>query len=303
MIKQIAIPLLFIFLFLTSCSKRGSSDATDGAGSFSYKSGHVAFTYFKNNIGSIYYTTHLDSIARKLTSPESGWDLTFDLSNDLSKILYINYPKRDFDICHICLYDLKSGKVDTLLKGGQLITDACISNNNKYVYYLSAMELKNYSPIVSKAPHGIDVYEISVHTKEVRKVTNLNEYSIRSLTPTFADSIISACIYGRQGLVMVSTKTGALKEIEMNSPRNSVKDSFMPVDFRLDSVLYEAPYELYKHNFKTDKSELILRSPDAHFQVIQVDNAWKNILFSSSDKMYSYNLPSKKLTEVTLKIE
>jgi hypothetical protein len=265
MTRQTTILILIIFFFLTSCGNKASSDAKDGVGSFSYKSGHVAFTYFKNNVASIYYTTNIDSIARKLTFPKNGWDLTFDLSQDLSKILYINYPKCDFDICNICLYDLKSGKADTLLNGGQLITDACISNDNKYVYFLKASEIKNYSPIATKAPHGIDIYEISVLTKRVRKITNLRAYSIQALTPTFADSLIGANIFGKQGLVMVSTKTGALKEIKINSPRNDVKDSFNPVDLRLDSIIYEAPYELYKHNLRTDISELILRSPDGHF--------------------------------------
>jgi hypothetical protein len=300
---QTAILILFLLFFLMSCYNETTSDVKDGRGSFSYKSGHLAFTYFKNNVASIYYTTSIDSVAKKLTFPKTGWDLTFDLSQDLSKILYINYPKGDYEICNICLYDLKSGKSDTLLNGGQLITNACISNDNKFVYFLNASEIKNYSPIATKAPHGVDIYEINVQTKSIRKLTNLNAYGIQALTSTFSDSIIGANVYDKSGLVTVSTKTGELKEIKINSPRNDVKEYFIPVDLRQDSMIYEAPYELYRYNLKTDKSELILRSPTGHFGVIQADNSWTNILFDNGDKLYSYNIPNKKLTEVELKLE
>src|SRR5687767_8132845 len=132
MTRQTTIFILSVFFLLTFCGSKTSSDAKDGRGSFSCKNGRIAFTYFKNNVASIYYTTHIDSVAKQLTFPTTGWDLTFDLSRDLSKILYINYPKGNYEVCNICLYDLKSGKSDTLLKGGRIITDVCISNDSKH---------------------------------------------------------------------------------------------------------------------------------------------------------------------------
>jgi hypothetical protein len=305
MTRQTVIFIVSIFFLFTFCGSKTSSDVKDGTGSFSCKNGRIAFTYFKNNVASIYYTTHIDSVAKQLTFPKTGWDLTFDLSRDLSKVLYINYPKGNYEVCNICLYDLKSGRSDTLLKGGRIITDVCISNDSKHIYYLDASEIKNYSPIASKAPHGIDIYELSVETKKSRKLTNLKAYTIQALTASFSDTIIGANIFDDGlGLIMISTNTGKFKGITIDSPRNPVKEYFIPVDLRSDSIMYEAPYELYKHNLKTNKSDFILRCPDGHhFGVIQPDDSWSNILFNSGDKTYSYNVPTKKLTEVKLRIK
>ncbi len=229
-----------------------------------------------------------------MTFPQKGWDLTFSLSHDLSKILYVNYPEGNYEICNICLYDLKTKQVDTLLKGGSLITDVYISNDNSHAYFLNASDNKNYSPIASQAPQGMDIFKITISSKIVRKITNLKAYSIQALTPTFSDSIITANIYDKQGLVMISTNTGDVEQVMINSPRNPVQEYFIPIDVRSDSMIYEAPYELYKHNIKTNKSDLILRCPDGNqFGVIQPDNNWSNILFNSGDKMYFYNVPNK----------
>jgi hypothetical protein len=293
------------FFFLTFCGHKTSSDVKDGIGSFSYKNGHIAFTYFKNNVASIYYTTHIDSIAKQLTFPKTGWGLTFDLSRDLSKILYVNYPKGNYEISNICLFDLTLEKTDTLLKGGQIITNVCISNDNKFVYYLDASEIKNYSPIANKAPHGIDLYELNIETKKTRRITNLKAYNIQGLKTTPIDTILSASMFDdEKGLIMISTNTGQLRSLDFDSPRNPVKQLFTPIDIRLDSIIYEAPYELYKHNLKSNKSEFILRCPDGYqFGVVQPDETWRNILFSAGDKIYFYNLPNEKLTEIKLKIK
>jgi Tol biopolymer transport system component len=305
--KKITIIYISMLLSLSACwSNRhnvSSAGINDGFGAFSFKKGNIAFTYFKNNIASIYYTTNLDSVAKRLTFPEKGWDQIKELSNDLSKILYFNYPNSNFKTCNIFLYDLKKNKVDTLLKNHDLITDACLSNDNKSIYFIHASEFKNYSPLVSAAPHGMDIFELEITTKKVRKLTSLSAYAIQSLVSSYSDSIICANITGRNGLVLFSTKTGYFKELYFNSPRNDVKDWFMPVSIRHDSILYEAPYELYKHNLVTNKSQFILRCPDGnHFGIIQPDENWENILFSSGPKNYLYNLPNSRLIEIKLKL-
>lgn len=299
------IVIISILLNTLSCqSNSSSSENTNERGRFSYKNGRVAFTNFRNNIGSIYFTTNIDSVAQQLTFPKQGWDLVFDLSKDLSKILYINYPKANFDICNICLYDLKSKKVDTLLMSREPITSVLLSPSGRNVYFSKAVEIKNYSPIASKTPHGMDVFEITIENKTIRKLTDLNAYSIQGLSTTSNDSLLAVNIYDNGGLGLVSTKTGKFEKININSPRNEVKDFFFPVDIRRDSMIYVAPYELYMHNFKTNASQFILRCPDGNqFDFIQADNSWTNIFFRSGNKTYRYNRPTKELIEVILKID
>jgi len=305
MTRPTIIFILSILFLSTSCRNNDPSKTNDGIGSFSFKSGHIAFTNFKDNIGSIYYTTNIESVAQQLTFPKTGWDLTIDLSRDLSKILYINCPYEYRSNCNICLYDLNLKKTDTLIKNTPILAGLCLSNDSKYIYYLEASEISNYSPIASEAPHGIDIYELSIETKKSRKLTDLKAYTIQGLTATFSDTIIGANMFDNDmGLIMVSTNTGKFKQLNINSPRNAVKQYFNPIDLRPDSIMYEAPYELYKHNLKTNKSELILRCPDDNqFGVIQPDDNWTNILFNGGDKIYYYNVPSKKLTEVEFKIK
>lgn len=301
-IKQIFV--LSVFLTTISCTNKSMEESSNGTGRFSYKSGHVAFTNYGNNIGAIYYTTNIDSVAQQLTFPKEGSDIVFDLPKDLSKILYINYPEAKMEVCNICLYDLKDKKADTLLANGKLITSVLLSSNGQYVYFTSAAEIRNYSPIARKAPHGMDIFEITIENKQIRKLTSLNAYSIQGLTTTPNDSSIAVNIFDKNGLGLVSTKTGKFNKLRINSSRNEVEEYFFAVDIKRDSMIYLAPYELYKYNFKTNASEFILRCPGGgQCDVVQPDSSWTNILIGEGDQTYLYNLSAKRFTEVNLKIK
>lgn len=41
-----------------------------------------------------------------------------------------------------------------------------------------AEEYGNYSPVARKAPHSIDIYFIDLETRESKKLTNYNAYSL-----------------------------------------------------------------------------------------------------------------------------
>jgi len=49
------------------------------------------------------------------------------------------------------------------------VIDACFSRNGNFIYYIKASEFKNYSPIVRKLPHGVDLFEIDISTSDKNK--------------------------------------------------------------------------------------------------------------------------------------
>jgi len=293
-----------VLILLIACNSiEQETKHEDGVGRFTLNDSLFSFTYFNNNVGSVYLLNTKDSTYTQLTTPNFGWDLVFDISDDHSKVLYISYPNKDFRDCNICIYDIGNKEIDTLLKSGYIITEAILAKNDKEVYFLMGNEIKNYSPLVRAAPHGFDIYSLDIKTTKYTKLTKDTAYSIHHLR-SISDSLVYANYFGKKGFNFVSTISGAHSNLLINSPRNKVSDMFNLISFNDNSILYEAPYEIYKYDKEKDSSTFLLRTPNGnHFGLIYENN--DQIIFNTQNtkKLYSYNVLKDEVEEIIIKIK
>lgn len=301
--------LFFVISFLLywSCSDNKPIYLNEQLGSFDVKTNDIVFTYFQKNIGSIYLNSLTKNSVKRITNPVSGWDEFPRFSNDGKKVLYFCYPNLNGKKFCINIVDLESNKVDTLVKGEPLVIDACFSKSGNFIYYLKASEFKNYSPIAKELPHGVDVFEININTKRQRQITHLKEYMMQAITQTYSDSLIGINIpnaVNEMGMGIISLTDGKFKRyIFQNDPRYQVKSWYFPIAICKDSLIYSAPYEIYIHNFKENRSNFLFRNPDnSNFGTIRIDENWENLYFSLQTGIFKYNIGSKDLIKLNLKI-
>lgn len=292
---------ILLILLMFSCSTKSQVKSDKIGADFDLKDGMIYLTVFRSDIGSIVAfdlkTNKIDSV----TSPEKGYDLRPRISSDRKSILYISDPSPKKEHPHLILKNLVTNSVDTILKNQPFLTEAIFSNDEKEAFFFCASEYKNYSPIVRPMNHGFDLYRVNLETKRVLQITDKKEYDMRLLRLANNGESIYCTIPPEEGIVSISTKTGKKSNIEFKgSPRKQVEGWFNLIALKTDSALYEAPYEIYVHDFTKEKSEFILRSPDnSHFQVIMTDTTWNNLTFTtSSNGLFMYNRKSKEVTDL-----
>lgn len=106
-------------------------------------------------------------------------------SYDGSQLSFISTDKEREDESElkstIHILDLRTKDVTDLFTGDSLITEIEFSPVDATLYYLRAGTFENYSPIVSKRPHDLDVWSFDPTENEQKQITDLKSYSMHSL--------------------------------------------------------------------------------------------------------------------------
>jgi len=292
---------IFLILLTFSCSTKSQVESNKIGADFDLNDSTIYLTVFKSDIGSIISYDLKSNKIDTLTSPQKGYDLRPRISSDKKNILYLSFPSPNQEHPHLILKNLVTNSTDTILKNQPFLTEAIFSHDEKEAFFFCASEYKNYSPIVRPMNHGFDLYKVSLETKEVIQITDEKEYDMRYLRLSENGEFACCTIPPQEGIVSISTKTGKKTSIDFKGNlRNQVKGWFNLIALKNDTALYEAPYEIYTHDFTKKKSELILRSPDhSHFQIIKTDSTWNNLIFTtSSNGLFAYNRQSKAITNL-----
>lgn len=292
---------ILLILLTFSCSTKSQVELIKIGADFDLNDSTIYLTVFRGDIGSIVSfdlkTNRIDAV----TSPEKGYDLRPRISSDRKSILYIRFTSPEQEHPHLILKNLVSNSIDTILKNQPFLTEAIFSKDEKEAFFFSASEYKDYSPIVRPMNHGFDLYRVNLETREVIQMTHMKEYDMRLLRLAENGESVYCTISPEEGIISISIKTGKTTSIDFKGNlRKQVEGQFNLISLRNDSALYVAPYEIYEHDFREEKSELILRSPDnSHFQIIKTDTTWNNLIFTtSSNGLFVYNRKSKKVTDL-----
>ena len=230
---------------------------------------NIVCSYYENNKGSIYKIDITNNQKRKI-SPESKYSLIKPIYSPNNKqIACLATTLTEEPKSKICLIDIESRKMVDLTNDSSLILESIFSPNGKSIYFTVAGHFGNYSPIASKAPHGIDIYSIDIVTKQIQKITDLNAYDLHGLSITNNnDSLLFH-------LTSADNKSG-LFEMDINNKKlsqiNAVNDLkakdkvtppyeyYGPVLSKENSkIAFSEPYELYIMEKQTKISKLIFR--------------------------------------------
>ncbi|UII56623.1 hypothetical protein LS684_03815 [Cytobacillus spongiae] len=107
-------------------------------------------------------------------------------SQDGSTLAFVAFPK-DLEeekkmTSKVYLLDLRTKEVTEAFSKEGIIMEVEYSSVKPILFYLSANTYTNYSPIASKRPHGLDIFQYDLETNDHQQVTELEKYSMSSLT-------------------------------------------------------------------------------------------------------------------------
>ncbi|MBL1180476.1 MAG: hypothetical protein HND27_05155 [Bacteroidetes bacterium] len=184
------------------------------------------------------------------------------------------------------------------------IAKAIFSLDETKIYYISAAEQLNYSPIAKEAPHNMDVYSFDNKYKKTVRLTRINEYSIRDIN-LFNDG--AGIIFNKNNLTF-----GYFDLNESNKIRNLTPSNFNELNIALiggvyvknNLIYFTSPYELFLMDTSFYASKLM--GPNA-FQLsnFTVDSKNKKMFFSKniiSDTLFVfiYDFDSKQIKNIVV---
>ncbi len=306
--KKDLFKILVSLLILFSCSANKTKQLENSFGSFDLYGNTIVFSYLNNSIGSLFIYSLTDNSCKQITKQTFGRDNFPIFSSDGKQVLYVSYPNLDSKNGFINIINLDTKEIDTIIRNEPLLLEACFSKNNRFVYYLKASEVSNYSPIARQQPHGIDIFAIEISTKKTKQITSFQGYSLQTLTKTYSDTLLAINNFEPDvmGMGLLSINDGKFVRYKFqNDPRHEVNSYYFPISVFQDSLLYLAPYEIYKHDFSKNESTLILRCPNNQdFGQIRVDDNWSNLYFTkTSSGIFQYNILKKELKQLTINIK
>ncbi|MBF4465427.1 hypothetical protein [Flavobacterium sp. LC2016-12] len=229
---------------------------------------NIICSYYENNKGYIYKIDIINNQKRKI-SLESKYSLIKPIYSPNNKqIACLATTLTEEPKSKICLIDIESRKMVDLTNDSSLILEYVFSPSGKSIYFTVAGHFGNYSPIASKAPHGIDIYTIDISTKRIKKITDLNAYNLHGLSITNNnDSLLFhlTTVDNKSGLFEMDIKSKNLLKVNaVNDLR--AKDNVSPYEYYgpvlskdNSKIAFSEPYELYIMEKQTKISKLIFR--------------------------------------------
>ena len=230
-------------------------------------------------------------------------------------ILMLGYKKGNL-YSNIYLYNRisKEGAWVTNQKK-HIITEAIYSLDYSKIYFVSATDYNNYSPLASKAPHGFDLYEYEVKSNKRRKVTDFGAYFMGNIS-LFDEARLSMRLdyLDTSGLVLLNINNGISIDTfpYIGTYSREGKKYYSRYEYQWfssntkDYVVFGKQYwmQAYKHGkieakqvFRSKSGGLIsLKGLGKSNEVIFIDND-KNLIPS----LFRLDIETEKVSEIKFK--
>lgn len=223
----------------------------------------------------------------------------------------------------LCSINLATKQITKLTDGKNYITEAAFTKNGGEILYCIAGSIKNFSPLARKAPHEIDLYSMKPDGSNTKKLTNFNAYQFSGITANQnGDTVLCKLIdnhKGIEGIYLLSLADTVPTKVEaINNPRPEIGTSFYGIPaYSKDNkqISFTAPYQLYLLNLADKKCSEAWSSFGKEEQAMPIFSKFdgtQKIFFSTfaivnrqyvqNAKIYSFDLATKKLTEILIPV-
>jgi hypothetical protein len=236
------------------------------------------------------------------------------------KIIFLSKGS-ETETSDLCSINLDTKQITKLTEGKNYITEATFTKNGDEILYCIAGSIKNFSPMARKAPHEIDLYSMKSDGSNSKKLTDFSAYQFTGITANQkGDTILCKLIdnhKGIEGIYLLSLSDTIPTKIEaINNPRPEIGTSFYGTPaYSKDNkqISFIAPYQLYLLNLADKKCFEIWSSFGKEEQAMPIFSKFdgtQKIFFSTfaivnrqyiqKAKIYSFELATKKLTELSI---
>lgn len=288
--------LFFNIIFLNSCKNDALDKSNITSFDLSKNDSLVLFSVYTQNKTAIYQIDINGHYLKKII--EATEDSSFycaKFSNNDERILFIGTVlSQDKPYSSLYLINKDGTGRKKITTGNQLISDAVSSKYDNKIYFVKNNEYEKYSPMGHAQAHGSDIYSIDLNSNMVRKVTNLNAYSIQYLSEYNKDSLLFYIpVQDSGGMIVVSKNNfGKINRINpINSPRQDISILDIPryqenthlFSFSVYSELYLMPMGT-KRAFLLKKTES--KNPISYYNFF---NKKSSLIFVNNNELY-FNL-------------
>jgi len=180
--------ILLIALICIRCTGSNNNHVekvkVDGLGSFDLTPDNksIIFAYTIKSKTAL-YKCDINGLSPKLLLMNDSVGDIFNpkCSPDGKKVVFIATKKKSTLKSSVWIINADGSELTRLTDSSGLITEATFSNDNDLIYYCTAKEVKNYSPIVSASAHDFDIYSVNIESKNSYKLSNLHAYGIQNI--------------------------------------------------------------------------------------------------------------------------
>ena len=263
--------IILLVLTLTSCFNQKDKPRNNvyrPEFDISTNNRNIVCSYYENDKASIYQIDITNNQKTKVL-PTTDHSLIKPLySPDNKKIACIAESLTQDTKSKICLIDINSNTLIDLTSDSLLILEFVFDPSGQSMYFTAAGHFGNYSPIARKAPHEIDIYNINIVTKQIKKITDFNSYDLHGLSiNNSGDSLLfRLTAKSHSGLYWMDIKSKALHQLSAANDLRAEKkltayEYYTPVLSKDNSkIAFNEPYELYIMDRQTRISKLIFRN-------------------------------------------
>lgn len=277
---------LLVSAVVCSCGKEKKAHEQNELGdiSLSPDDSELVFSYFQKGVSKLCKGgVDGDSVKILLSATCDSVYAKPTFSPDGNRIMFLASPVNG-KLSNIFVMDKQGRNRKQITFQDEIITEAIFSVDGKHIFYIKAETFEQYSPLVRKAPHGMDIYRHTLKTNREQRITNFDAYAISAMSTALRGKYLSVRLITekQKGIYLIDIgRLGKIQQIiPANRPRAEVADLYDDPTYSdlSDKLIFTAPYEIYSMDMKTKLAQLLYSSGGNVFNVIAF-NKKERILF------------------------
>lgn len=303
---KISARLIFVSFVLTiilmNCSSSSSEESRLGNFDISPDGTRILFSYYKNGISSLYESDVTGANIKLLFGKEDSSFVNPRYSLRGNKIIFSCHKKGIWEGA-LNISDTDGRRREKLVSEFGIITEGIFLSEDQVVF-CSANEYSSGSGLSPNNAHGFDLYSVNLNNREIKKLTNFNQYGINRLTRKDSSDLIMRIESGESesGIYRYSLRgeNKLLRIVPQNATRKPDlygHPSFSDVS---GNLAFTAPYELYVMNLDSMIAKLIYHSKTTQIMTVRFVN--NSIFFSQSSldrEIFRFDIDSDSLTKIS----
>ncbi|NHM31480.1 DPP IV N-terminal domain-containing protein [Neobacillus terrae] len=222
-VASILVVVSLIFNFLLEKDAYRYFNGLDSQFDLSPDDQNILFSYFTGGDEAIYESNSDGKNVRKLAESETERLHDPRYSSDGKKLLYLSQNSQQLN--SLVVADRDGSNPNTLTTKKLHVSEAVFSKSGQTIYFI-AIPAKDYKKAEGETKEGADLYSISVKGGKPKQLTNLDHFSMNSLSlsPNGKDVYYALDDTSRAKLTSFSIEKNA--EVDVNIPSGMPSEAY-----------------------------------------------------------------------------
>lgn len=245
---------------------------------------HIVFCWLDNHKTSLYKANIDGTNVKLLVSAADNLSSNNPIcSSDGQKIVFLRSAPKSLKSA-VWMVNIAGDGLKQLTDSNTLKIEAVFSQNDESIYYTQANEYAAYSVVGRKAPHNFDVYNLSLKTMKVSKVSDLKAYWLYDLKDADSLKLLFSLRDEKSGIFFFNKKDSVLtRVVTTNDTLRNSEGYSKPILLNSGKIICASYYELVSIDLEQKKETLLMASGGSHFSVIRHNKLNHRIFYQKTD--------------------